>query len=120
MKDSGLLVARIESAKNDDLVLRREASEIRLEALSHSPEKRGRCEDADHTPYVKRVKDDDEVEYTETKRLVNVTDSESDEVNETDGEDDETDDYWSGEDEAESDWDGESVNEDDEESEFII
>lgn len=120
MTDSGLLVARIESVKNDDLVSRREASEMQLEALSHIPEKRGRCEDADDTPNVKRVKDDNEIEYTETKRLVNATDSESDEVNETEEEDDETGDYWSGEDEAESDWDGESVNEDDEESEFII
>lgn len=114
------MVARIERAKNDDLVLRREASETQLQALSHSPEKRKRGEDTGDPPNVKRVKDDNEVEYTETRRLVNVADSESDEVNETDEEDDESGDYWSGEDEAESDWDGESVNEEDEESEFII
>ncbi|PSK39503.1 hypothetical protein C7M61_002120 [Candidozyma pseudohaemuli] len=120
MTDSGLLVARIERAKNDDLVLRREASETQLEALSHIPEKRDRCEDTDDPPNVKRVKDDNEVEYTETQTLVNVAASESDEVNESDEEDDESGDYWSGEEEAASDWDGESVNEEDEESEFII
>lgn len=115
------MLARIESVNNDDHVIRRQASETQLDALSHSSEKRRRCEDSDESPNAKRVKDDNEAGSTETKRLVNLTDS-SAEVNETDEEDDgdESGEFWSGEDEAESDWDGESVNEDDEESEFII